>query len=112
MISVKEEIKMASELLASISKDDIERAHRRSRRMFLMDMAHDRAVMWSEGYAEGYAEGLAEYREKGLAGVLLASKLKMAKAMLSDGLSLETAAKYSRLSEEEITKYLPDSVPK
>ncbi|MDR2786007.1 MAG: Rpn family recombination-promoting nuclease/putative transposase, partial [Treponema sp.] len=34
MISVKGEIKMASELLANISKDDVERAHYRSRKMF------------------------------------------------------------------------------
>jgi predicted transposase/invertase (TIGR01784 family) len=53
MIAAKEEIKMASELLQTISKDEIERAHFRSRRMFQMDMEHGRLVARDEGRAEG-----------------------------------------------------------
>jgi predicted transposase/invertase (TIGR01784 family) len=52
MISVKGEIKMANELLKSISKDEVERAHYRSRKMFRMDMKHDRAVSRTEGRNE------------------------------------------------------------
>jgi predicted transposase/invertase (TIGR01784 family) len=44
MIEAKEEIKMASELLMDISKDEIERAHYRSRKMYLMDEEHKAAV--------------------------------------------------------------------
>ncbi|MDR2770951.1 MAG: Rpn family recombination-promoting nuclease/putative transposase, partial [Clostridiales Family XIII bacterium] len=48
MISAKEEIKMASDLLASISKDEIERAHYHSRKMYRMDMEHNFAVLRKE----------------------------------------------------------------
>lgn len=40
---------MASELLASISKDEMERARFRSRRMYQMDMEHNLAVTLNEG---------------------------------------------------------------
>jgi predicted transposase/invertase (TIGR01784 family) len=52
MILAKGEIGMASELLANISKDEDERARYLSRKMFLMDMEHDRAVMRKEGREE------------------------------------------------------------
>jgi predicted transposase/invertase (TIGR01784 family) len=52
MISAREEIKMASELLASISRDEVERAHYRSRKMFRMDMEHGLAVSREEGRNE------------------------------------------------------------
>ena len=41
IMEVRREIKMAVELLQSISKDEIERARFRSRRMFRMDMEHN-----------------------------------------------------------------------
>jgi len=41
MITVRREIKMAGELLQTISKDEIERARFRSRNMFRMDMEHN-----------------------------------------------------------------------
>ena len=44
----REEIKMARELLSTISQDENERARFRSRRMFQMDMEHDRAVTRDE----------------------------------------------------------------
>ena len=44
---------MASELLQSISKDEIERAHFRSRRMFRMDMEHNRLATLDEGRDAG-----------------------------------------------------------
>ena len=49
---VREEIKMARELLSTISKDENERARFRSRRMFQMDMEHDRAVTKDEAIKE------------------------------------------------------------
>ena len=48
LIAARSEIKMATELLKSISKDEIERAHFRSRRMFRMDADHDRLVAQDE----------------------------------------------------------------
>jgi predicted transposase/invertase (TIGR01784 family) len=56
MIAIKEEIRLANELLTGISKDEIERAHFRSRRMFRMDTEHDLAVTRDEGVAEGKIE--------------------------------------------------------
>jgi len=46
--SARKEIKMARELLSTISQDENERARFRSRRMFQMDMEHDRAVTRDE----------------------------------------------------------------
>jgi predicted transposase/invertase (TIGR01784 family) len=66
----KEEIRMANELLTSISKDEIERAHYRSRKMYRMDMEHDKAVLRKEieaGRAEGHAEGRAAGHAEGRA---------------------------------------------
>jgi predicted transposase/invertase (TIGR01784 family) len=79
MIAAKEEIKMASELLTSISKDEIERAHYRSRKMYLMDMEHAEAVRRNEfneiikrmeeaikeSRKEGMEKGREEEREEG-----------------------------------------------
>jgi predicted transposase/invertase (TIGR01784 family) len=49
---VRKEIKMARELLSTISQDENERARFRSRRMFQMDMEHDRAVTRDEARGE------------------------------------------------------------
>jgi predicted transposase/invertase (TIGR01784 family) len=49
MIEIKEEIKVAAELLTNISRDPNERARFMSRRRFQMDREHDRAVAIEEG---------------------------------------------------------------
>ena len=85
----RKEIKMAEEMLQTLSKDEIERAHYRSRRMFEMDQQHNRIIAQREGRAEGRAEGKAE----------VALKLKTAKA-LSD----EEIAQYTGLSLSEVQK--------
>ena len=79
----REEIKMAEEMLQSISKDEIERARFRSRRMFQMDQEHDRVIAQREGRAEGRAE--------------VAGKLKSAKA-----LSNEEIAQFTGLPLSEV----------
>jgi predicted transposase/invertase (TIGR01784 family) len=66
MIAAKGEIRMASELLASISKDERERAHYRSRKMFRMDLEHGLAASRKEGLQEGLSKGLQEGLNKGL----------------------------------------------
>ena len=48
-MKVRREVKMAAELLQSISKDEIERARFRSRRMFRMDMDHNLIAARDEG---------------------------------------------------------------
>jgi predicted transposase/invertase (TIGR01784 family) len=66
MVSAKGEIKMATELLASISRDEIERAHYRSRKMFRMDMEHGLAVSREEGLQQGLQQGMQQGLQKGL----------------------------------------------
>ena len=53
IMEARREIKMAVELLQSISKDEIERARFRSRRMFRMDMEHNLITVRDEGVSEG-----------------------------------------------------------
>ena len=60
LMTVKEEIKMAVELLQTISKDENERARFRSRRMFQMDMDHNLIAARDEGRDEGRIEGRDE----------------------------------------------------
>jgi len=61
MISVRREIKMAIDLLQTISKDENERARFRSRRMFQMDMEHNFTVARDEGREEGRSEVKKEF---------------------------------------------------
>jgi predicted transposase/invertase (TIGR01784 family) len=84
MISAKGEIKMASELLMNISKDEIERAHYRSRKMFRMDMEHDRAVNRAEGRIEKSQE--------------------IARNLLRMGVSADTVENATGLTRAEIEK--------
>jgi len=67
IITSKEEVGMASELLLEISQDDVERARIRSRRKFQSDMASDIATSRKIGFAEGKAEGIAEGEARGKA---------------------------------------------
>ena len=57
-----------------------------------------------DGYAEGEANGLAKGREEGRAEGRNEEKLVIARKMLSDGMSIELVAKYSGLTEDEISK--------
>ena len=81
-IEVRREIKMASELLQSISKDEIERAHFRSRRMFRMDTEHNRLATLDEG---GDARAIA-----------------IAKNMLADGELMDKIIRYTGLAREDV----------
>ena len=49
LMAVRREVEMAVELLQTISKDEIERARFRSRRMFRMDMEHNLIAARDEG---------------------------------------------------------------
>jgi predicted transposase/invertase (TIGR01784 family) len=106
LILVKEEIKMASELLMGISKDEVERAHYRSRKMFQMDMEHDRAVSRNEGLKEGLIEGrregLNEGRREGLNEGRSERSQEIARNLLSMGVSADTVANATGLTRAEI----------
>jgi predicted transposase/invertase (TIGR01784 family) len=90
IISAKGEIKVAYDLLASISKSEDERARYRARRKFLMDVEHNRIVSFQEGKAEGRTEGRTE------------GKLELARNLLAQGVPLEIIVKNSGLSLDEI----------
>jgi hypothetical protein len=76
-----EEIAMATEMLNSISKDEIERAQYHSRLMFEMDMAHSYAVAREDGLKE--------------------EALHVARNALAENLSVETIARLTGLSRDE-----------
>jgi predicted transposase/invertase (TIGR01784 family) len=63
--STREDIKVATELLTSISRDERERALFRSRRIAQLDMEHNYAVVRQEGRREGHQEGRREGRQEG-----------------------------------------------
>jgi predicted transposase/invertase (TIGR01784 family) len=88
MTKARKEIKMATDLLASISKDDRERALYRSRKKFEMDLAHNHAVAREEGIAEGERIG----------------RMENARRMKADGMDLALISKYTGLSIEDIRK--------
>ena len=54
----------------------------------------DRKEAWEQGKAEGKAEGIAEGKAEGISAI--------AKAMLEDGVALESISKYTGLSAEAI----------
>ena len=82
---------MATELLQTISRDEVERARFRSRRMFRMDMEHSMIVSRDEG----------EIKEK----------MVIAKLMLDAEEPIEKIMKYARLSREEIESLREADLP-
>ena len=86
MIVAKEEIKMAKELLQTISRDENERARFRARRKFQMDMEHNLLVARDEGRDEGEE----------------AKAVAIAKNLLEMNLPIEQIVKATGLTHEEI----------
>ena len=73
---------MANELLQTISRDEIERAHFRSRRMFRMDTEHNLIAARDEGRGEGI--------------------MVVVKNMLLDGEPIDKIMRYTNLTRDEI----------
>jgi predicted transposase/invertase (TIGR01784 family) len=90
----KEEIEMAHKILTNISKDEKERAHYRSRKMFRTDMEHSMAVSRKEGMAKGIEKGIEKGMEKG--------KVEVAKNALALRLPVEQIEALTGFSREEI----------
>jgi len=88
------EIKMARELLQTISRDENERARFRSRRMFLMDMEHNLIAARDEGLLEGRLEGRNEGRDE--------MSLEIALKMLIDNYTIDDIIKMTGLTRQEI----------
>jgi predicted transposase/invertase (TIGR01784 family) len=102
----KGEINLATRLLSSISKDEDERARYHSRRIYMMDMEHTKAVYREEGIKEGIKEGKAEGIKEGEARGEARARLEMARAMINYGDSIEKAARIAGISVEELRKRL------
>jgi len=90
IIETKKEVRMASELLMEISKDEAERARIRSRKKFEMDRMSDLLTFKDEGIGEGV---LKERRE-------------IVNHMHREGFDVKTIAKATRLSEQEVNNIL------
>jgi predicted transposase/invertase (TIGR01784 family) len=84
------EIRLASELLSTMSEDPNEIAQYLSRRRYERDQAHNRAVLRDEGRAEGKAEGRAEGRAE------------VAKNALLKQISIDDIIEITGLSRAEI----------
>ena len=84
VIASKEALKMAGNLLMSISQNERERAVFRSRRMYQTDYESDMATLWDNGRREGKAE--------------------VARSMLADGESPDKVSRYTGLTHEEIER--------
>ena len=79
---LKEEIKMARELLQTISRDENERARFHARRKFQMDMEHNLIVARDEGEST--------------------KAIAIAKNLLEMNLSIEQIVKATGLTREEV----------
>jgi predicted transposase/invertase (TIGR01784 family) len=104
MIAARREIKMANELLQTISKDENERARFRARRKFQMDLDHSLLVARDEGLEEGLEKGLEEGLEKGREAGIEEGIIRVAIKMLKLGLPVEQIVNATGLSWEYIEK--------
>lgn len=97
VIESKEALKMAGNLLMSISQDERERAVFRSRKMYQTDRESDLATVEDRGKKIGKEIGRLE------------RNTEIAQNMLSEGLSFDTIMKCTGLTRHEIEK-LPKTV--
>jgi predicted transposase/invertase (TIGR01784 family) len=96
VIETKEALKMAGELLMSVSQDERERARLRSRRMFQTDLASDMATSRDIGIAQGLKEGMEKGIEKGIE--------KVARNALMNGFSIDQIQVITGLDLDTIKK--------
>jgi predicted transposase/invertase (TIGR01784 family) len=94
----REEIKMAADILASISKDETERANYHTRLVLQRDNAHTRAVLHREGREEGLAQGLSQ----GLSQGRKERNEEIVKQALAMGLPVEQIESLTGISRAEI----------
>jgi len=94
VIRAKEEIDMASKLLMEISKDEQERARFRSKRMFETDMISNLIVAEKRGEKKGEAKGEVKEKERTV------------RAMRNENMDINTIAKITKLSIDDISKIL------
>ena len=92
----KKKVDMAGTLLKSISKDERERAHFRSRRMFQTDMEHNHITAKQTGIKIGEERGekraLKRYKEE---------REESARTLISNGVPVEVIVKAMKLTPDE-----------
>jgi predicted transposase/invertase (TIGR01784 family) len=106
MIEAKEEIKMASELLMDISKDEIERAHYRSRKMYLMDEEHKAAVRRKA--MEKLQNEVLKSKNEAIRSKA-EGKIEVAGKLLDMNLSVESIMEATELTRPEIEALLTEN---
>jgi len=94
IIAEKGEIAMAGAMLMEISKDEKERAHYRSRRMYETDKFHNESVIRQRAEAQGMAQGMAQG--------LTRAKLDFARKMKFAGKPIPEIIQFTDLSASEI----------
>ena len=94
VIASKEVLKVAGNLLMSVSRDERERAVFRSRKMYQTDRLSDLATAEDRGRAEGVRQGRAEGVRQG--------RIEIAARMLARNRPVEEIMEDTGLTEEEI----------
>jgi predicted transposase/invertase (TIGR01784 family) len=102
LIVAKEEMKMAYDLLTSISQDADERARYRARRKFQMDLQHNQIVSFEDGKREGKLEGERKGKHDGILEGERKAKLEDARNFLAMGVSLDVVVQCTGLSADQI----------
>ena len=92
ILEVEEGIAMASEVLITVSKDEIEHFHRMSKLKYELDTQSELVEARREGIAEGRQEGILESQEN------------IARNALAEGLSIDVVQKITGLTASEIEK--------
>jgi predicted transposase/invertase (TIGR01784 family) len=100
--SARKEISMASELLASISQNETERARFRARKKWRSDYNHNMIMSRREGLAEGKAEGLAEGLAEGEAKGEHQKAVAIARNLLSLKMPIDQIAQATGLTPRQI----------
>jgi len=94
----KEEIGLADELLMGISKDDVERAHFRSRRLYVQDRENELAFAKRAGERIGEQRGIQVGEQRGMR----AAQFQMALKMKEKGMADSDITELTGLTWEEV----------
>jgi len=104
VIQSKEALKMAGNLLMSVSKDEEERAKFRSRRMYESDLESNLATAEDRGRQIGRQEGIQKGLKRGIKKGRQEGVFEVAGNLLKTSLPLDEIAKVTGLTIEEIDK--------
>jgi predicted transposase/invertase (TIGR01784 family) len=104
IIEFEEGIEMASEVLMTISRDDVERARLMSEYKYELDTQSRVAFAWQQGEEQGRKDGELQGRKDGEEQGRREEKLEVARNLNSLGIAIEQITSATGLSYDEITK--------